>query len=106
MDLIGIVAAIVVAIAKPVGLNASRRRVSSRAASATDAMTNGLAAVGFVFAAIAVLIPVAHLFIIQEKTKKRGEMFNNSNMTSSSLVYEPRKAECKHSLVVAGWPRR
>jgi hypothetical protein len=65
MNLIGIVATIVVAIAEPVGLNASRRRVSSRAAPATDAMTNRFAAVAFVLAAIAVLIPIAHLSLRQ-----------------------------------------
>ncbi len=58
MDFVGIVAAVVVAIAKPVGLNTSGRRVS---ATATDAVTHRLAAVGLVLAVIAVLVPVAHL---------------------------------------------
>lgn len=105
MNLIGIVATIVVAIAEPVGLNASRCRVSSRATPATDAMTNGFAAVAFVLAAIAVLIPIAHLSLRQGGNVEQFDL-EIRRCLGILYVYEPRKAECKHSLVVAGRPRR
>ena len=58
MDFIRIVTAVVVAIAKPFGLNTSRCRVP---ATTADAVAHRLRAVGFVFSVIAVLVTVAHL---------------------------------------------
>jgi heme/copper-type cytochrome/quinol oxidase subunit 1 len=110
MDLIRIVATIIVAIAEPVGLNASRRRVSSRAAPATDAMTNCLAAISFVFTVITVLIPIANLFVSLKikkgKNVKEFLFFFESHLEMTSSFYEPMKEERKHSLVAVGRPRR
>lgn len=102
VGLVGAVAAVVVAVAHPLGLDAAGTAGARRVAPAAHAAARvALAAVGLVVAAVAVRVPVAHLSRNKEKERK----YNSSAALPHKMNRVLTQAMGRHEHV-ADWPTR